>query len=216
MSYCASNIHQPPRASVRSCDKAVGIVVGQRPGQVPINAAARRLMNARGFTLLEVILALAILAGSLAALGSVARISFENAERAAIEAEAELVASTVFEQLESGQISLTAVEDAAWSDAASPFTWTYSVAIADTAFSELLNVSVRAQTLLPEETRPIGVNLSRWVINPDYLAAQAESSEEEESTDESSGSSSSSSTTGSGTGGGTGGGGGGGNTQGGR
>ncbi len=170
-----------------------------------------------GFTLLEVILALAILAGSLAALGSVARISFENAERAAIEAEAELVASTVFEQLESGQISLTAVEDAAWSDSASPFTWTYSVAIADTAFSELLSVSVRAQTLLPEETRPIGVNLSRWVINPDYLAAQAESSEEEaEETTEESSDSSSSSTSGSGTGAGTGGGTGGGNTQGGR
>ena len=56
-----------------------------------------------GFTLLEIILALAILAGSLAALGEVMRLADQNASMTRDESQAQILASSVMDELVAGR-----------------------------------------------------------------------------------------------------------------
>ncbi len=64
------------------------------------------------FSLLEVVLALAILAGALAALGEVMRLGDENATAAAAEAQAEMLAESVMSEILVGARALESVNGA--------------------------------------------------------------------------------------------------------
>ena len=65
-----------------------------------------------GFSLLEIVLALAILAGALAALGEVMRLGDQNAEAAGDETQAELLAESVMSELVVGARPLENVNGA--------------------------------------------------------------------------------------------------------
>lgn len=161
-----------------------------------------------GFSLLEVVLALAILAGALAALGEVMRLGDENAAAAADEAQAEMLAESVMSEILVGARALANVDGAVLPLVDDP-QWTVSISVQPTEYQELVAVQIAVAQQLPPEQDPARCDLLRWMPNPDYLPAA------QQSQDSSSSSSSSSSGSGSGTGTGSGAGTGGGNQQGG-
>ena len=161
----------------------------------------KRNQTRSGFTLLEIVLALAILAGALAALGEVLRLASLNAEHARDESQAQLLASSVMAELVSGARQLTNVNQAELPIDAQP-RWEYSIAIEETPYQELLLVRVQVAQQLPLEKQPRRFELVRWFSNPDYAVATSTASESDSqssgsttSADSSSGTSSSSSGT---------------------
>lgn len=141
-----------------------------------------------GFTLLEIILALAILAGSLVALGEVMRLGDQTATLTEGETQAQILAASVVEELVSGARQLSTVSRAALVEDSDP-PWVYSIDVQNTDFSELVAVRVTVEQQLDERLQPARFELVRWMPNPDY---QASSSSDESNTTNSSSTSSSS------------------------
>jgi type II secretion system protein I len=122
------------------------------------------------FTLLEIILALAILAGSLAALGEVMRLADQNAAMTRDETQAQILAASIMDELVSGARALTTanqqVFDPAWDRQ-----WLYSIAWEQTAYEELVSVRVVTEQQLEARLQPARCELVRWLPNPDYVPA---------------------------------------------
>src|SRR5262245_24801336 len=93
------------------------------------------------FSLLEVVLALAIFAGALAALGEVMRLGDENALSAADEAQAEMLAESVMSEILVGARALGSVSGAVLPLQDDP-QWTVSIAVEPTEYQELVSVRV--------------------------------------------------------------------------
>ncbi|TWT90147.1 hypothetical protein Mal64_05310 [Pseudobythopirellula maris] len=135
----------------------------------------------KGFTLLEVILAIALLAVSLAALGEVVRHSHLSAERAVDLSEATLIAESLVEAMKAGVQPLSAVQGVAWqpADAEGDFggaaDWVYSVEFGETGFDGLTAVKVRVEPAITYGANPGGptgrgaVELVRWFSDPQFL-----------------------------------------------
>jgi len=139
----------PPIPTVRQREELIG------PGRV-------------GFTLLEIILALAILAGSLAALGEVMRLAGQNAVLTEGETQAQILASSVMDELVSGARQLSAVSQAVLiSDADPP--WVYSIDIQNTQYDQLVAVRVLVEQQLDQRLQPAKFDLIRWLPNPNYV-----------------------------------------------
>lgn len=134
-----------------------------------------------GFSLLEIVLALAILAGALAALGEVMRLGDQNAALARDESQAEMLADSVMSELACGVRQLSAVNNAAFDLAVEP-PWVYSIAVDATEYQELVAVRVSVAQQLAPEMQPARCELVRWMLNPDFvnseLAAQEAAAEE--------------------------------------
>jgi general secretion pathway protein I len=130
-----------------------------------------------GFSLLEVVLALAILAGALAALGEVMRLGDENAMAAADETQAEMLAESVMSEILVGARPLSAVSQATLPLADDP-PWTVSVEIQPTDYQEMVAVHIRVAQQLPEVQKPAYCDLVRWVPNPDFVPATTDDSSE--------------------------------------
>ena len=145
-----------------------------------------------GFSLLEIVLALAILAGALAALGEVMRLGDQNANLARDESQAEMLAESVMAELSCGARAPTNVNDAAFDLAVEP-PWVYSIAIEPTEYQELVAVRVSVSQQLPPELQPARCDLVRWMLNPDFvtslLSAQQAAADAASSSSSSSGSS---------------------------
>ena len=156
-----------------------------------------------GFTLLEVILALAILAGALAALGEVMRLADQRASMCEGESQAQILAASVMDELACGARQLTAVSQASLDPNADP-PWVYSVTMENTGYQELVAVRVLVEQQLDPRLQPAGFELVRWMPNPDYVPPETENESSSTTSNTSTGSSSSSAggTSGGGTGGG--------------
>ena len=134
-----------------------------------------RLGGPTGFTLLEIVLALAILAGALAALGEVMRLADQNAEFTRDETQAQLLAESVMEEILCEARPLAAVNSALFDMVTEP-RWQYSIVIEPTQQKELLLVRVAVAEQLPPELQPARFELVRWVLNPDSLPSPTEAS----------------------------------------
>ncbi len=128
-----------------------------------------------GFTLLEVILAIAILALSLAAIGEVVRSAFGNASDAADGLEARIVAENVLDQIKCGEIEIADSgptqmnQNEAFSD------WAVQLLVEPTAVEELVQVRVLVGRTLDPNERP-ACELVRWFQNPDSVVAASATS----------------------------------------
>jgi hypothetical protein len=144
--------------------------------------------------LLEVILSLAILAGSLAALGEVMRQSDRNASLGSDETRAQIIAASIMDELIAGTRPATAVSKAVYDPEDDP-PWLFSIAIENTRYAELVGVRVLVEQQLEAQLRPAKFELVRWLMNPDFVAqAQSQSAAAQSSSSSSSSSSRSSST----------------------
>src|SRR3954452_20138354 len=99
------------------------------------------------FTLLEIILSLAILAGALAALGEVMRLADRNARSTDDETQAQILAASVMDELSAGSRDLAAVNQVAFNATDDP-PWVFSIAMDQTPYNELVAVRVRVEQKL--------------------------------------------------------------------
>jgi general secretion pathway protein I len=138
-----------------------------------------------GFTLLEIVLSLAILAGSLAALGEVMRLADQNATLTEGETQAQILASSVMDELVSGARQLTAVSQAGLASDADP-PWVYSVDLQNTQYEELVSVRVSVEQQLDARLQPARFELVRWMPNPNFVPADTGESDSSSNGDTSS------------------------------
>jgi type II secretion system protein I len=153
--------------------------------------------GSQGFTLLEVILSLAILAGALAALGEVMRLADRSASTAEDETQAQILAASIMEELQAGARQLSAADGVDLNTGDDP-PWIYSIEIGQTQYDELVGVKVRVEQQMDARLQPAKFELVRWLPNPDYVAptTQDDSTSSTTGTSSTSGSSSTSSSTG--------------------
>ncbi len=128
------------------------------------------------FTLLEVILALAILAGAIAVLGEVMSVAGRNASDAQAEAQAQLLASSVMDEMLAGMTEL-ANQSRQPLEADSAIPWVYSVQLDETTLAGLTSVEVLVEQDVEKQFRPVKFRLIRWI------AEESDSSVEEEPDD---------------------------------
>jgi general secretion pathway protein I len=129
-------------------------------------------VNRRGFSLLEVILALAILGGAVAVLGEVARLAMQNAEYTREAARAQLLCDNKLSEIVAGITSSEPVQGvsiAGAADASEP-AWLYSIETESLDEEEgLLSVRVTVSRDLPAEKHPVQFSLTRWIPDPDAM-----------------------------------------------
>jgi type II secretion system protein I len=127
-----------------------------------------------GFSLLEVILSLAILAGSLAALGEVMRQGDRNASLSSDETQAQIIAASIMDELIAGSRPLTATDQEVYDPMIDP-PWLFSVAIENTQYAELVAVQVLVELQMESQLRPPRFELVRWLMNPSITTSQTDS-----------------------------------------
>lgn len=126
-----------------------------------------------GFTLLEVLLALAILVGSLATIGALAERGLRHASRAAAISKAQLYCESKLAELTAG-IILPAPASAAPLEV-DP-NWTYSIDVTpDGADPALLAVRVTVSENVAPPMLPVEFSLTRWMMDPVAAADEAAS-----------------------------------------
>jgi general secretion pathway protein I len=125
----------------------------------------RRQSMRRGFTLLEVILALAILAGSVAVLGEIMGIAGRHGHDAEAEVRAQLIAMSIMDEMlaqvvEPAQISQQPV------DTTDTVPWVYSVNVQNTNVAGLSSIEVIVEQDLERQFNPMKYILRRWYAEP--------------------------------------------------
>jgi len=122
-----------------------------------------------GFTLLEVILALAILAGAVAAIGELVRVGVHNAEVARQLTRAEMLCESISDQIAGNAISATSASGVQCDDDPR---FLYSVSVDQANQSGLLTVQVTVVRDLPAEQHPVPFKITRWMIDPSIESQQ--------------------------------------------
>ena len=117
------------------------------------------------FTLIEVILALAILAGAVAVLGEIMAIASRHAREVQAETQAQLFATSVMDEMLAGitevaQVSRQALET---TDKAP---WVYSVNLSTTTIVGLSSIEVIVEQDLEPQFNPVRYRLVRYYAEP--------------------------------------------------
>lgn len=121
----------------------------------------RATPNSTGFTLIEVILALAILAGSVATLGEVMRIASRHATESAAESRAQLLACSVLDEIACGYRDLANVSrQPLEADDSNP--WVVTVTLGTTRFANLSSIEVVVEQDLEPQYNPVRYSVVRW------------------------------------------------------
>ena len=131
----------------------------------------RRSAARAGLSLLEVILAIAILGGSIAVIGELVRLGARQAEEARELTIAQLLCESKLEEIAAGVIAPEAVGDV-------PFEldprWSYSIEIGSLDNPDLLQVTVMAQQVDGSREIPLYYSLTRWILDPNLELELAE------------------------------------------
>ena len=123
----------------------------------------------RGLTLLEVLLALAILGGALATIGELMRIGARNAEIARDQTTAQLLAESTMAELEIGFLPLQAQGQTPVADVEHQDEWFYSVEIQPIDDGTMVTVQVLVEQNPDIFSRPVSFTLTRWLIDETLL-----------------------------------------------
>ncbi|MGH7135479.1 MAG: type II secretion system protein [Pirellulales bacterium] len=129
-------------------------------------------MPSRGFSLLEVVLALAILTVTVAVLGELIRAGLRNAQVARDLSQAELICESTIYQLEAGLLPPQPVAGAAVTDVPG---WLYSIEPENTgspAQSGLFKFRITAEQDPGRFARPTRYSVVRWLRDPSLVLAQ--------------------------------------------
>ena len=156
---------------------------------LPVPNKTRR--NERlGMTLLEIILSLGVLAGSLAIIANLSRLSSESAISARDTTQAQFLCESIMSQLMSGVIEFEAVYDEPVYDfvdtgATNPndtysYKWVHSIEINSIDDYGLLEVIVIVTQYQPNSIRePVSCRLVRWMLDKAMAKEMLESEESE-------------------------------------
>jgi len=124
-----------------------------------------------GFSLLEVILALAILAGAIAVLGEMTRLGIRNASYSRDMTQAQLLCESKMAQITSGMILPEAEVGVPFApedliDPDDPVTWFYAIELAAVEEPGVVAVGVTVAQDLPSGQHPVRFSLVRWIVDP--------------------------------------------------
>jgi len=125
----------------------------------------------RAFSLLEVILAIAIFAGAMTVLGELLRIGVRHAESARDLTRAELLCESKLAEITSGIAVAEAVNNVPCEFDSD---WLYSVAWDPIDEEGLIAVRVTVTRDAPRRLRPVAFSLSRWMRDPGVIAEEQE------------------------------------------
>ena len=130
------------------------------------------------FTLLEVILALAILAGSVAVLSEVLRLADRIANDAEAETRAQILASSLLDEMASGLVEFTEVHREPLETEGTD-RWIYSVTLSpiasDNHVEGLTSVEILVEQDLRKSFRPVKFRLLSWLYQPPEQAPSSSS-----------------------------------------
>lgn len=151
----------------------------------PLGRRPSARLERRGLSLLEVVLALAILAMASAYLAQSMELATTNAIKAQRIAQAELVAESVMNQMIAGLISSEPVTWTPYFNSMGQTDWMYQIQQVNTQLDGMLGLQVAVQQLDPNtgliQTR-YDLYVNRWIIDP-ALELDVPPEEEETSTD---------------------------------
>lgn len=116
-----------------------------------------------GFSLLEVIIALSILAGAVAMLGELVRNGLRNADTARQLTRAELLCEGIVAQVVAGAISASPVSNAQCSDDPR---FLYTIETEQATQSGLITLRVTVVRDVPREQHPAPFTITRWMVDP--------------------------------------------------
>jgi general secretion pathway protein I len=135
---------------------------GRQPGR-------HRVYVRTGLSLLEVMLALAILGGAVAVIGELTRSAARDAEEARALTTAQLLCEAKMNELVSRLLPAQAVFDVpieSLETLDSPGSWSYSILVEQVGQSGLLSVSVTVAQVAESVPRPVQFTLTRWMVDP--------------------------------------------------
>jgi len=153
---CVRPLRQAPRASCRR---------GRRSA---IGGRAARRHDTGGFSLLEVILALAILFVSVAIIGELMRFGLNSARAARDKTKAILLCESLLNEIVAGITPAESFTDVPINDIAGEedADWTCSIDVQSLDSSGLVSVTVFVRQLTANDRPPIEVSLTRWIADP--------------------------------------------------
>lgn len=127
-----------------------------------------------GFSLLEVILALAILCGAIATLGELSRLGMRSAERARDMTQAQLLCESKLAEITAGLTPAESEQDVPLetSDDETETEWLYSVEVTPLDDEGLMEVRVTVTKDLPPEKRPVEFPLVRWMVDESVVSSE--------------------------------------------
>lgn len=119
----------------------------------------------RGLSLLEVVLAIAILGGSMVVLSQLINIGHNAAMDARDYSEAQILCDTKIAEVAAGIIASSPVSDA---DIVEAPGWKYSLAVDKAAIEGLLMIDCTVSQDPAQYTVPVTYRLVRWIPDPAY------------------------------------------------
>lgn len=127
-----------------------------------------------GFSLLEVILALAILCGAIATLGELSRLGMRSAERARDMTQAQLLCESKLAEITAGLTPAESEQDVPLetTDDETETEWLYSVEVTPLDDEGLMEVRVTVTKDLPPEKRPVEFPLVRWMVDESVVSSE--------------------------------------------
>ncbi len=134
--------------------------------------AIRNLQSTKkkAFSILEVILALAILTGAMAILGELGRLGFRNAKAAQDLTKAQMLCESKMAEYTSGITAPQAVSgtpfDTIDQDNSNSTTWVYSVDVQQIDQNGLDAICVTVSQNIPATQHPISYSITRWITDP--------------------------------------------------
>jgi len=119
----------------------------------------------RGLSLLEVILAIAILGASMVVIGHLYNLGFRAARQAQFRSEANLLVDSIMAELAAGVLP---VESSASSDIANAPNWQYSIEVEASQQPGLFLATVNVKRVPESDIMPGGISIVRLIPDPDY------------------------------------------------
>lgn len=118
----------------------------------------------RAMSLLEVILAIAILAGTLAILGEIIRAGARAGRSTTQLSAAQLICESLMVEQTSGMVAPESTEGEQIDDNGDA--WQYSIQVEQAGQEGLLSVTISVQEQLDQATDPVTFTLVRWMVDP--------------------------------------------------
>jgi general secretion pathway protein I len=166
-------------ANLRARWRRVGTNFSQRSALHPSSFIPHPAQKRhKGFSILEVILALAILAGAMTVLGELARMGMRNARMTQDLTRAQLLCESKMAEFTSGITYPQAVTGAVFDtiDQQSDIQWVYSVMTEQIDQYGLIALTVTVSQSLPPEKHPATFTLVRWIPDPNIAATATSTS----------------------------------------
>jgi len=148
---------------------------------MPMSADSRPRCICSAFTLLEVILALVILAGAVAVLGEVMSIAGRNAADAQAETRAQLLACSLMDEMVAGVTKPTNKTRQSL-DVDDSIPWVYSVTLNAADVDGLTVVEVLVEQDIQKQFRPVRYRLVRWLSTTEDTSKEDASEEDASAT----------------------------------